>query len=337
MKENPMEKKAISSWKTSSLKAGMVLAASIVLAACGGGGGGGGGGSGDAVLTGQFLDAAVEGLGYSTPTQSGKTDGSGRFKYVAGETVAFTLYGQPLSSSIGFSTLTPSDTGVEDTDLDQLVNQLRFLQTIDADNDPSNGISLPIFSGVFNVDFSQRIEAFENDAAVQAFLTAHASGRPLVSVPDVIAHFSQSIGQVAGGTVASFAGKTATSVITNTACINSVQAQQRYAFGPTSVALSGSDGFVNTGGNCVVKPDANEVVAYSSLVADEFLSCLPDCAYKDVNGLRHGLDGDGRTVVELSWHTPGTNKVRNIKRILHDPLSGHAAALSTFKETLTFD
>jgi hypothetical protein len=284
------------------------------------------------------LDAPVEGLGYSTPTQSGVTDAAGRFQYLAGETVSFTLYGTPLSSSVGFSTLTPGDTGVEETNLDRIVNQLRFLQTVDADNDTSNGILLPAIAGAFSIDFSQRIEDFENDLDVQAFLTAHAGARPLVGVQDAIAHFDQSINAVPASNVVSFAGRTATSTIINTACINNIQAQQRYAFGTTDVTLSGSDGFDNNGGNCTVKPDANEVIAYADIAAGDFLSCLPGCDYKDVNFIRYGLDPDNRTVVELSWHTPGTQKVRYIKRVLVDPgAQGNPAALTTFKETITFD
>ena len=319
----------------------MALLALGALSACGGSGGFSAaeeGPGGNVALTGQFLDAPVEGLGYSTPTQSGVTDAAGRFQYLDGETVSFTLYGTPLSSSIGFSTLTPGDTGIEETDLDRIVNQLRFLQTVDADSDTSNGIRLPLIPGAFSVDFSKRIEDFENDAAVQAFLASYAAARPLVSVQDAVAHFAQSIDTVSAGTVLSFAGRTAASAITNTACINNIQAQQRYAFGQSSVTLSGSDGFINTGGNCVVKPDANEVIAYTDLIAGDFLSCLPACVYKDVNFIRHGLDVDGRTVVELSWHTPGTQKVRYIKRVLVDPgAPGQQAALTTFKETVTFD
>jgi hypothetical protein len=47
---------------------------------------------------------------------------------------------------------------------------------------------------------------------------------------------------------------------------------------------------------------------------------------------------DTRTLVELSWHTPGAQKVRYIKRVLIDPRApGDSAALTTFKETITFD
>lgn len=197
---------------------------------------------------------------------------------------------------------------------------------------------MPTYNGAFNIDFPQRIEEFESDLDVQAFLTAHAGGRPLVTVQDAVAHFSQSINTVSADNVVSFAGRTAMSTITNTACINNILAQQRYAFGPTDVTLSGSDGFINTGGNCTIKPEANEVIEYTDLVAGDFLSCLPGCDYKDVNFIRYGLDPDNRTVVELSWHTPGTQKVRYIKRVLIDPSApGNALALTTFKETITFD
>lgn len=341
-KENTMKKMNVSTWlrKAPSLKTGMLLAAAaIALAACGGSGASSGGdeGSGPVVLTGQFLDSAVEGLGYETPTQSGTTDSSGSFKYVAGETVKFTLYGQPLSSSIGFSTLTPGDTGVEETDLDRLINQLRFLQTIDTDNDPANGIRLPAISGAFSIDFAQRIEDFESDATVLAFLASHAGGRALVSVEDAVAHFQQSVSQVSNDVVLKFSGKTATSVITNSDC-GDARAVQRYAYGPNSVTLTGSDGFItDASGDCYARPDRTEVLPYSIFVPGEFLSCLPDCTYAGLNSLRHGLDGDGRTVIELSWHTPGTQVIRYVKRILHDPQWSNPEVLSTFKETLTFD
>lgn len=75
---------------------------------------------------------------------------------------------------------------------------------MDTDNDPSNGIRLPAYGGAFNIDFSQRIEDFENDLDVQAFLTAHAGGRPLVTVQDAIEHFSQSISTVSTDNMMSF-------------------------------------------------------------------------------------------------------------------------------------
>jgi hypothetical protein len=53
------------------------------------------------VLTGQFIDAPVSGLTFSTRTQSGKTDAGGFFKYLQGEVVEFAIGGQRIGSSIG--------------------------------------------------------------------------------------------------------------------------------------------------------------------------------------------------------------------------------------------
>ena len=53
------------------------------------------------VMTGQFVDAPVSGLTFSTRTQSGNTDAGGFFKYLQGEVVEFTIGGQKIGSSIG--------------------------------------------------------------------------------------------------------------------------------------------------------------------------------------------------------------------------------------------
>jgi hypothetical protein len=41
------------------------------------------------ILSGMFIDSAVEGLRFETPTQSGFTDANGIFKYINGEAVSF--------------------------------------------------------------------------------------------------------------------------------------------------------------------------------------------------------------------------------------------------------
>ena len=66
-------------FKTSSL-----LLTMGILSACGSGGS-----SGPQIETGVFIDSAVGGLKYQTATQSGLTNSSGEFKYIAGENVTF--------------------------------------------------------------------------------------------------------------------------------------------------------------------------------------------------------------------------------------------------------
>ncbi len=57
--------------------------------------------------TGTFIDAPVQGLSYKTATQSGFTDASGHFKYVAGEDVEFKLGTLSLGKGTAGALLTP--------------------------------------------------------------------------------------------------------------------------------------------------------------------------------------------------------------------------------------
>lgn len=123
-----------------------VASCSIFVAACGSGGGddgGGGGGGGSADETppvmydGKFLDSPVEGLTYrSGSNPPGTTDASGTFVYSPGETLTFSLGGVEIGTlRDGATVITPFDFGAV-----AAKNIARFLQTLDEDNDPSNGI-----------------------------------------------------------------------------------------------------------------------------------------------------------------------------------------------------
>lgn len=228
---------------------------------------------------------------------------------------------------------------MEDTDLDAIVNQLRFLQTIDTDNNPGNGITLPTINSVFTVNFKQRIEDFSLDPAVTVFLNTYAARRSLISIQAAVEHFNNSIQTVTSGTVLELTGKTARSVITNTNCTNNIQAGWTYSFEATRVAVEGSDGFDNNNGVCTNSPSERLEENNADIPQGEFLHGLPSLTYKEINYIIfRTADVDGRTTVEMSWHTPGTNVIRYIKRILVAPNNpGQPVALSTFKETIRID
>jgi len=158
--------------------------------------------------TGVYLDSRVEGLRYVTATQSGYTDANGAYKFMPGETVQFYLYGTALNNTKASLVLTPAD--ATDADLDYTVNLLRFLQTVDTDNDASNGITLPTVDASdasYTINFNQDIYAFEQDSSVLAFLTKYASGRSLVSVNDAVTHFNDSIAQTDSTVILDLTGK----------------------------------------------------------------------------------------------------------------------------------
>lgn len=95
--------------------------------------------------TGVFLDSAVEGLNYATATMSGKTNATGEFNFNAGETITFSIGGYELPSVQAASIVTPLDIfGATDTEDARVADLSRLLQSMDADANPNNGISLPM-------------------------------------------------------------------------------------------------------------------------------------------------------------------------------------------------
>ena len=94
---------------------------------------------------GVFTDSPVEGLAYTTETQSGITDESGAFTYMDGEMVEFHLGGLTLGEGPARPIMTPIDLveGAMDETDPAVTNICRLLQTLDADENPENGIMIP--------------------------------------------------------------------------------------------------------------------------------------------------------------------------------------------------
>ncbi len=137
----------------------------IIFYGCGGGGGGGGSSSSSSsVSSGSFIDSAVEGLTYSTPTQSGKTDNIGRFYYTNGETVSFYIGNIFIGSAIGGSQITPLEI-VSSGDINnaKVLNIARVLQTFDSDKNPATGITL--------VDAAKNLDFVNGDFNNSTFIT----------------------------------------------------------------------------------------------------------------------------------------------------------------------
>ncbi|MBF0185858.1 MAG: putative Ig domain-containing protein, partial [Magnetococcales bacterium] len=103
---------------------------------------------------GVFLDSAVEGIQYHTATLRGVTDQNGGFIFREGETVSFAIGGiqlgstNPRATDSGLTFVTPGTLAqaavAGDVDKQKMVtsNILRLLQTLDTDNNPSNGITI---------------------------------------------------------------------------------------------------------------------------------------------------------------------------------------------------
>ena len=135
-----------------SLIAGLLFAS--ILSGCGGSSS-----SGQSVSTGVYKDAGiVSGLQYKTATQSGVTDKDGTFRYVPGETVTFSVSNVVIGQVAGAGTITTFDlvgitpptssSGIPlnnpaSKKFQEAANISLFLQTLDDDSNPTNGINIP--------------------------------------------------------------------------------------------------------------------------------------------------------------------------------------------------
>jgi len=142
---------------------------------------------------GVFIDSPVAGLSYTSGGLSGKTDSHGRFQYQPEESIAFAYGSINFGSAAAQPILTPQELS---TDQNTIVNQLRLLQTLDVDGDPSNGILLPdadLVPADLQINFAQSPDQFSADASVLALLSATSNVTQLVTVEAAQAHFSQSL------------------------------------------------------------------------------------------------------------------------------------------------
>jgi hypothetical protein len=118
---------------------------------------------------GSFLDSAVSGLEYETPTASGITGASGEFDFEPGETISFFFGGVSFGTAQPSAVATPLDLIAGDLQTDAVVNMVRFLLALDSDANDSNGIqlidALRILAADWSVDFDVPVGAFDAEVA----------------------------------------------------------------------------------------------------------------------------------------------------------------------------
>ena len=109
-----------------------------------GGGGSSGNSTANTTQTGVFLDSPVSGLGYETRTHQGITGTGGAFSYQNGEAIRFFIGDIELCHVEAMEIITPIDCveGAVDETHPMVTNMLLFLQSIDFDHDPENGIDI---------------------------------------------------------------------------------------------------------------------------------------------------------------------------------------------------
>ena len=152
-------------------------------------------GESEVILVGVFLDSAVANLAYKTASQSGFTDELGRFYYQANETIVFGVGELAFPEVSARDVITPVDLfpGAA-VNHRGVVNVSRVLQTLDTDNDPSNGISLDQWT--HSIELAQEIdfESLDFSETVNDIISTYSSSsRSLISGSEAIAHLAETL------------------------------------------------------------------------------------------------------------------------------------------------
>lgn len=159
-----------------------------------------------ATLTGVLVNSPIEGATYSTMTQSGITNASGEFQYLPGEDVTFSIGDIDLGTVKGAPVVTPVElTGSANPTDQAATNQLIFIQSIDADQDSSNGITISLATQAaavgqtldFTLNPASFIAAISGPAGIVSTI---APGNAIVSETDAVNNFYQSFPPMASVT-----------------------------------------------------------------------------------------------------------------------------------------
>lgn len=193
------------------------------------------------IHTGTFVDSAVENIAYRTESINGRTDSGGKFSYKKGEVIEFYINDLSFGSTFADEQLSPVDLVSNGTvNTASVINRAILLQSLDADGDTSNGITIPEITMTLSgtaIDFNQTTEAFSNDSHNLAYIQAAKSDTTavLVSAATAKAHLAATIGSTSTNTdpevsvVASQVVVEANEVVILTGTVNTLITNFRWA------------------------------------------------------------------------------------------------------------
>ena len=149
--------------------------------------------SGTSNKVGHLIDAPVQGVSYTCDTISGTTDSNGTFEYKDGCTVVFKI-GEVTIGEIVAADINTTDTRVylsEAIGLDrdnisnpQLIQILQLLQTLDEDDNASNGIVVPASAAT---DLNETLDLTAGTVTTTELETA--LGETLVTADAALEHY----------------------------------------------------------------------------------------------------------------------------------------------------
>ena len=168
----------------------------LFLVACGGGGSKG---ENDDItdqqnrLTGIFVDSPVVNIRYHTESLNGYTNNTGEFQYLAGENITFSIGGIELPSTPAKKLITPFDIANSTDPTNPLVSNIaRLLQSLDDDQDSSNGLQIPQSAHDYEPPVTINFDSDDFEELV-AELIVDSESSSLISEGEAISHLLKSV------------------------------------------------------------------------------------------------------------------------------------------------
>lgn len=178
----------------------------LTISACGGGGNSGS--TSPATSQGQFVDATVEGITYTSGTLTGTTDVNGNFSYQPGQPVTFSVGDIVLGTISGSAIITPVQlvAGATSQNNPVVTNIVQFLLSIDDDDNPANGIQITpaVRTAAAGLNLNFTLANFDTDSTVSSVISTLTSAstfgsRVLVSNAAAQTHLSGSLFSLLSG------------------------------------------------------------------------------------------------------------------------------------------
>ncbi|MBV1882658.1 MAG: hypothetical protein KUG82_13555 [Pseudomonadales bacterium] len=145
---------------------------------------------------GYFVDSAVGGLQYYSPSQKGITGEDGSFYYTEGEMIHFHIGNLKIGAAIGKTVITPLDL-VLNIDETELTNILQLLQTLDSDGDANNGITINenVRLKATEINFPIKIndDDFTDNQDLFTFISSVSNTSNLISPEQAHRHFKETL------------------------------------------------------------------------------------------------------------------------------------------------
>ncbi len=150
--------------------------------------------------SGVLVDSPVSGVSWESSSDlSGTTDDQGTFQYLWFDDVTFSIGGIVLGTVPGAPVISPVELTGSNNPTDQAaLNMLVFLQSIDADSDPSNGIQVSDAARVNAAGIAFDFHSADFATQIAAVVAIIVPGNTVVSENDALNHFYNTYAALGG-------------------------------------------------------------------------------------------------------------------------------------------